>query len=575
MRSAAAPRKHDELFVLLVERRQKPFMGAWALPGGLVRPNEDPEAAAIRELAEETGIYEEPGHLEQLGTYAAPDREPGGRVVSIAYWAIEANLPPPLGADDAGFPALVPMSKIEHGGIALAFDHERIVRDAVERTRSKLEYTTLAAKFCPPEFTISQLRRVYESVWSVELDQGNFHRQVIGKPGFLQPLEHTSKPGAGGGGRPASLWSAGDTEVLESPIYRKPPAQAPQPTRTWDKDKKAERHRQERVGQYLRDRSIVSGYADGVSIQSLADKYEMTQQRVHEILAAANDLTGIDLQASVSEAAPKADLRTWDTSVIWGCSDFPSCRGSRPVGNSRSADTPDCPKCAGPMVKRKVRGKAALRPEPMSASADAELVGVFHHGADTTGKIHCGHCGGVHSSPAEVRKCSKQPRQERPPVTESEEPLDGYSGQRTAEIVGITYRQLDYWARTDLVRPSMADARGSGLRRRYSYRDLLQLRVIKALLDAGIRLQLIRDIFGYLEDHLDEDLTQVNLVIQGTSVIVRRGNEEIVDLLRDGQGVLNILPLAGVKADLDAKIVELYPKAGRVEPGRKSRASAS
>ena len=138
--------------------------------------------------------------------------------------------------------------------------------------------------------------------------------------------------------------------------------------------------------------------------------------------------------------------------------------------------------------------------------------------------------------------------------------IEGYSGHRTAEIVGITYRQLDYWARTDLVRPSLADAQGSGTRRRYSYRDLLQLRAIKALLDAGIRLELIRDVFEYLEDQLDEDVTQVNLVIQGTSVMVRRGEAELVDLLRNGQGGLNILPLAGVKEDLDAKIGELRPR---------------
>ena len=153
------------------------------------------------------------------------------------------------------------------------------------------------------------------------------------------------------------------------------------------------------------------------------------------------------------------------------------------------------------------------------------------------------------------------------------DPIDGYSGHRTAEIVGITYRQLDYWARTDLIRPSLADARGSGTRRRYSYRDLLQLRVIKALLDAGIRLQLIRDVFEYMEDQLDEDVTQVNLVIQGTSVMVRRGEDEIIDLLRNGQGVLNILPLAGVKEDLDAKIVELHSGDAPDRSGRETRAA--
>ncbi len=153
------------------------------------------------------------------------------------------------------------------------------------------------------------------------------------------------------------------------------------------------------------------------------------------------------------------------------------------------------------------------------------------------------------------------------------DPSEGYSGHRTAEIVDITYRQLDYWARTDLIRPSLADARGSGTRRRYSYRDLLQLRAIKALLDAGIRLQLIRDVFEYLEDQLDEDVTQVNLVIQGTSVMVRRGEDEIVDLLRNGQGVLNILPLAAVKEDLDAKIVELHPRDAADRAGREIRAT--
>ena len=135
----------------------------------------------------------------------------------------------------------------------------------------------------------------------------------------------------------------------------------------------------------------------------------------------------------------------------------------------------------------------------------------------------------------------------------------GFSGDEARKIVGITYRQLDYWARTELIRPSLADASGSGTRRRYTYRDLLKLKAIKALIDAGIRLALIRKVFDFLEDKLDEDVVQVNLVIQGTSVMVQRGEEEIIDLIRNGQGVLNILPLAVVKEDLDAKIVELFP----------------
>ena len=121
---------------------------------------------------------------------------------------------------------------------------------------------------------------------------------------------------------------------------------------------------------------------------------------------------------------------------------------------------------------------------------------------------------------------------------------EGYPGKRAAEIAGITYRQLDYWARTDLVMPSLARATGSGSRRLYSYRDLLELRAVKSLLDAGIRLDLVREVFAYLTDQLDEDVTRVNLVISGSSVMVRTGEEEIVDLLRNGQGVLNILPLS-------------------------------
>jgi DNA-binding transcriptional MerR regulator len=136
---------------------------------------------------------------------------------------------------------------------------------------------------------------------------------------------------------------------------------------------------------------------------------------------------------------------------------------------------------------------------------------------------------------------------------------EGYSAKRSAQIVGITYRQLDYWARTELVRPSLADAAGSGTRRRYAYRDLLELKAIKTLLDAGIRLERVRKVFEFLHQTLDEDVAQVNLVISGDAVLVRHGEEEIIDLLRKGQGVLNILPLAGVKEDLDATIIELFP----------------
>jgi len=136
----------------------------------------------------------------------------------------------------------------------------------------------------------------------------------------------------------------------------------------------------------------------------------------------------------------------------------------------------------------------------------------------------------------------------------------GFSGKRTAEIVDITYRQLDYWARTDLVKPSMAEATGSGSRRKYSYRDLLELKVIKRLLDAGIRLEQVRKVFAYMRNQLGEDVASANLVIDGSNSVLVNTGEELIDLLQNGQGVLNVLPLSGVKEQVDTRIVSLYPE---------------
>jgi DNA-binding transcriptional MerR regulator len=132
----------------------------------------------------------------------------------------------------------------------------------------------------------------------------------------------------------------------------------------------------------------------------------------------------------------------------------------------------------------------------------------------------------------------------------------GFSGTQAAKIVGITYRQLDYWARTDLIRPSLTEATGSGSRRRYSYRDLLELRVIKTLLDAGIRLESVREVFTYLRQHVTSDIASAHIVISGSQVILCNG-DELVDVLRKGQGVLNVLPLAGVKDDIDSQLLPL------------------
>jgi DNA-binding transcriptional MerR regulator len=133
---------------------------------------------------------------------------------------------------------------------------------------------------------------------------------------------------------------------------------------------------------------------------------------------------------------------------------------------------------------------------------------------------------------------------------------EGFSGTQAAKVVGITYRQLDYWARTDLIRPSLSDAAGSGSRRKYSYKDLLELRVIKTLLDSGIKLESVREVFDYLREHVDADIASAHLVINGSSVVLCQG-DELIDVLARGQGVLNVLSLAGVKHEVDTQLLPI------------------
>ena len=134
---------------------------------------------------------------------------------------------------------------------------------------------------------------------------------------------------------------------------------------------------------------------------------------------------------------------------------------------------------------------------------------------------------------------------------------EGFSGRQTADVVGISYRQLDYWARTDLIRPSLTDACGSGSRRRYSYQDLLELRVVKTLIDAGIKLESVREVFAYLRTHVSADIASAHLVISGQTVVLAQG-DELIDVVKQGQGVLNVLSLAGVKNDIDAQLIPLH-----------------
>lgn len=209
--------RDDQLQVLLVERGIEPFRGRLALPGGFIRDDEDAEPAARRELAEETALDGSGLYLEQLRTFAAPHRDPRGRVVTVAYLAIAPNLPVPVGGSDARAARWQPVASVLAGTVELAFDHLDIVEHAVDRARSKLEYTTLATAFCPEVFTMSELRRVYEVVWGVSIDARNFHRKVTNADDFLEP---TGERRVLETGRPAALYRRGPARTLFPPMLR-------------------------------------------------------------------------------------------------------------------------------------------------------------------------------------------------------------------------------------------------------------------------------------------------------------------------------------------------------------------
>jgi 8-oxo-dGTP diphosphatase len=211
------------LCALLVRRGIEPYRGRWALPGGFVLPDEDLDASAVRELREETGVDATAGHLEQLGSYGHPRRDPRGRVVTVAYLALLPDLPSPVAGSDAARAAWRPVGPAAGSGKLgltrqrLAFDHDRILADGVERARAKLEYTPLATAFCRDEFTIAELRAVYEAVWGAPLDGRNFHRKATTTEGFLTA---TGRSTEGDRGRPAQLYRRGPAKVLYPPLLR-------------------------------------------------------------------------------------------------------------------------------------------------------------------------------------------------------------------------------------------------------------------------------------------------------------------------------------------------------------------
>lgn len=183
------------LEVVLIERGEEPFAGQLALPGGFVQVDEDVEAAAYRELEEEAGLGVGDIRLEQLGAYGAPDRDPRMRTVSVAWLAFGRVDRAPQGGSDALSAQWVPVDQVPGD---LAFDHGQVLYDAVTQARARVQDVRVAASFLPERFTVSQLRRVYEAVWSTELDQPNFQRRVLalsgGGSGAALPLERVDDP---------------------------------------------------------------------------------------------------------------------------------------------------------------------------------------------------------------------------------------------------------------------------------------------------------------------------------------------------------------------------------------------
>jgi 8-oxo-dGTP diphosphatase len=206
--------RESELSVLVIERGNHPFQGQPALPGGFLRDDEGLRDAAVRELAEETSLDGSRLHLEQLGAYGDPGRDPRGQVITVAYLAIAPGLPIPTAGSDARSARWLPVTSVQG---KLAFDHDRILGDGVEAARSRLEFTTLATAFCDATFTIGELRQVYEVVWGEPVDARNFSRKVANTAGFVVATGGKRAPETG---RPAALYRSGKARLLSPPLLR-------------------------------------------------------------------------------------------------------------------------------------------------------------------------------------------------------------------------------------------------------------------------------------------------------------------------------------------------------------------
>jgi 8-oxo-dGTP diphosphatase len=206
------------LQVLLVKRGAEPFAGQWAIPGGFKTPAESLDDAAHRELVEETGV-DAATFLAQFGAYGDPGRDPRMNVVTIAYLAVLRDLGGIVAGSDAAEAKLVPVRDVLRGRLPLAFDHERILRDAIERVRLDLEFTGLATAFVGPTFTLSELRAVYEAIWETELDGANFRRKLLTDGDWVVATGKRDAPGSEGG-KPPELYRAGRAWKRGAPLRR-------------------------------------------------------------------------------------------------------------------------------------------------------------------------------------------------------------------------------------------------------------------------------------------------------------------------------------------------------------------
>ena len=194
------------LSVLLVRRGGEPFRGCWALPGGFVDADEPLEAAALRELLEETGLTDV--WLEQLYTFGELQRDPRGRVITVAYYAaVHSDRFSPLPPVDGTISHLFSVHRLP----SLAFDHPKIISYALERLKHKVNYTTICFQLVPERFTLSELQKAYEVILGQKLDKRNFRKKML----QLNILKSTDEKRISGPQRPAQLYSFIESKVLK------------------------------------------------------------------------------------------------------------------------------------------------------------------------------------------------------------------------------------------------------------------------------------------------------------------------------------------------------------------------